>query len=123
MGKNSQAEVTVEELQEQNAKLATTNAELSDKVAEQAELLAAQEKMITELMDKLQSTEHALETGEVIVESGGQKYKVIGKHLPTLSQAGTIGAKSIPAQEAAKHPEVIAELIAIGSGFLQPLTD
>jgi hypothetical protein len=116
MGKNTQAEVTVEELQAQNA-------ELENKLAYQAEQIASAEKLITELMDKLQSTEHALVTGEVIVESGGQKYKVIGKHLPTLSQASNIGAKSIPAQDAAQHPEVIAELIAIGSGFLQPLTD
>lgn len=123
--KKANAELTtkVAELNSSLENGACVNAELSAKVDELTDSLTAQEVVVTELMAKLQTTEHALETGEVIVESGGQQYKVIGKNLPTLSQAGTIGAKSIPSQDAAKYPEVIAELIAIGSGFLQPVTD
>lgn len=90
-------------------------------VEELQQTIATQEALIAELEAKLAGAEKTIETGFVTVKSGESEYKVLTPFVPALSQAQTVGATKIAAAELHKHPEVIAELIAIGSGILQPL--
>jgi chromosome segregation ATPase len=127
---NSTAENTIAELTENLSKSGELVNELSGKLSKSEELvneltgkLSTSETMVSELINSASVLEGRIATGKITVEHNGQKYEVLAPKLPTLSQAAVLGVKRIAAGDAHKHPEVIAELISIESGFLKLVTE
>ena len=128
MGKESNknqttAPATIEEALIVIANLEQANSTAENTIAELTEKLSTSEAMVSELLDNAAVLEGRIATGKIKVKVGEQEYEVIPKFLPTLSQAAVIGTTTIPAGDAHKHPEVLAELIAKGSGFLKLVTE
>lgn len=97
--------------------------ELVAKVAEQGLVIKTQEATITELIEQVEKLGGRLASGKVTLKHKKVTYEVIGKNVPTLGLEEFKGAKSIPAEELEKHPELVERYLEKGHGFIVPVVE
>ncbi|OUJ68827.1 hypothetical protein [Hymenobacter crusticola] len=105
----------LDELKPQHAALQTENAALKAENTSLGEDLDKAESLINEQTKKLANAEAAKdENSPLVVTHEDVQYRVLAKQVK-------IGNKVVKADELAASPELLAQLIASGSGLLQEI--
>jgi len=115
--------LTIEELQAAVEQAESALVEANEHIANLEEKLASSEALVTEMEQSLASAEVRAKTGKNLIKHEDVTYEVIGKYLPSLSMASELGKTTINAVDIEKYPQIINDLIAMKSGFLQVVID